>query len=131
MRLTRTRVHGFGKIVGPNGTLKPSGPSDAERFTLLAPGVASATRFATDSLPGYHVEVRDLLLGPIETAPDVPLDGFALMELSTGEIEISIDERKERREAGDLWFVRRGARIAIRNLGEIATIHTTVLRPNK
>jgi len=98
-------------------------------YRQLAKGVAATTQFSTDSLRGYHTEVMDLILGPQGDAPEVPLGGFALMELRAGRIQLTIDGKQTRRNSGDYWSVSKGARLAIHNLGELAVIHTLVFAP--
>ena len=100
-------------------------------YRQLAPGVlASATPlFTSDSLPGYTLEVIDLVLGPNQNAERVPLEGFALLELRAGVAQVTINGTATRREAGAHWFVPRGAQFAIRNLAEVTMIRATVFRP--
>jgi hypothetical protein len=97
----------------------------------LAPGVLATEEavFATDSIPGYQVRVRDLVIGPNQKADAVPLQGHALMELRSGEAEVAINGVSTRRQTGDLWLVPRGARFAIRSLAEATIIRTTMLEP--
>jgi len=91
-------------------------------------GVLATTHFTTDSLRGYHTEVRDLVFGPHSEASELPLDGDALMELRTGTIEVTLRGDKKERKAGEYWLVKRGARLAIRNVGELAVIRTILFR---
>lgn len=97
----------------------------------LAPGILASTTplFTTDSLPGYHVETIDLVMGPNQTAERVPLEGFVLMELRSGAADVTIDGRTTRREAESLWIVRRGARVSIKNAAEVTVIRATTLAP--
>ena len=106
-------------------------PAPQRELKQLAPGILASAQplFATDSLPGYRLEVRDLVLGPNQTADRVPLEGFVLMELRSGIAEVSINGRAARREAGSQWLVPRGARVAIKNLAEATVIRATVLVP--
>ncbi len=106
-------------------TLHPS------QYKQLADGVLSNSQpvFATDSLPGYRIEVRALVLGPNKSAPHVPLDGYAIMELRSGVIEVTTNGQLARRETSASWFVPKGARLAIRNLSELAVIRATVFTP--
>ena len=99
---------------------QPTQSQQPPRYKQLAPGIlASEPVFVTDSPPRHHVEIRDLALGPKQTAPRVPLEGFALMELRSGTLEVTINATATRREAGASWLVPRGARLAIKTRGEV------------
>jgi hypothetical protein len=110
---------------------QPTRVQEGNQFKQLAPGILVGAQgiFTTDSLPGYHVQVQDLVMGPKQEAPQIPLEGFAFMELRSGTVEVTIDGKSTRQEAGAWWFVRRGARVAIRNLEEVATIRAIVFTP--
>jgi hypothetical protein len=116
----------------PPAPTQPPRASAAETFTVLAPGVLwSATPvFASDAMPGQHVEVRNLIFGPNQNAPWVPVTtGFVLMELRAGVVEVTIDGQTSRKEGTNTWLVPRGAQLAIRNLTEITVIRTTLFLP--
>lgn len=98
-------------------------------YTPYAPGVLSATHFTTDSLPSYRIEVRDLLIGPRGEASDIPVPGFALMEVRAGAIDLSLNDTRSQRDLGNYWIVPRGVRVAIRNLGELAVIRVVFFTP--
>ncbi len=112
---------------------RPQAPPPPPERTLrqLAPGILASTTplFATDSLPGYHVETIDLVMGPNQTAERVPLAGFVLMELRSGAADVTIDGRTTHREAESQWIVRRGARVTIKNAAEVTVIRATTLTP--
>ena len=97
----------------------------------LAPGVLASAEplFTTDSLPRYRVVVRDLMLGPKLEAPKVPLEGFTLMELRAGAVEVSVNGKVTRYETDSYWLVPNGARVAIRNVGELSVIRAVTLIP--
>jgi hypothetical protein len=103
----------------------------AAQYAQLAQGIlmSGTPIFATDSIPHYRVEVRDLIVGPKQSAPEVPLKGFALMELRSGIVETTIDGKAERREAGSYWLVPPRSRLAIRNIGEVAIVRVVLLTP--
>jgi len=109
----------------------PPPPPPERTLRQLAPGIlASVTPlFTTDSLPGYHVETIDLVMGPNQTAERVPLTGFVLMELRSGAADVTIDGRTTRRETESHWIVRRGARVTIKNAAEVTVIRATTLTP--
>ncbi len=110
---------------------QPAPSQQPGRYTQLAEGILASTEpvFATDSIPRYHVEVRDLILGPNQNAPKVPLSGFTLMELRSGVVETTDGGKAVRRETGSVWLVARGAQLSIRNLSEAAVIRATSLVP--
>jgi len=109
---------------------RPQQPA-APGLVQLAPGIMwSATPLlVTDSIPGQHVEVRDLVLGPNQSAARVPLTGFVLMELRSGIAEVTTNGQTTRREAGAIWLVPSGAGLAIRNLAEVTVIRSTLISP--
>jgi hypothetical protein len=116
---------------GPDTTRQT--PPKPEVYRQLAEGVMASSEpvFATDSLPNYRVQILNLVVGPNKSAPRVPLDGAALMELRSGTLEVTINGRTTRREIGATWFVPAGAKVALRNLSEVAIIRTTVLALHK
>src|SRR5690242_5604080 len=83
--LTRSALLFLAAVV-PTRLLAQQQDTSRSPYTLYAPGVLSATYFASDSLLGYRMEVRDLLLGPRGEAPNVPVPGFALMEVRAGAV---------------------------------------------
>ena len=106
-------------------------PPAAPTLVQLAPGVmwSAIPLFTTDSIPGQHVEVRDLVLGPNQNAARVPLTGSVVMELRSGIAETTINGQTTRREAGAIWFVPRGASLSIRNVDEVTVIRATLINP--
>jgi hypothetical protein len=114
------------------GQARPQG-ARAETYRQLAEGVlvSSEPVFTTDSLPHYRIQVQNLVLGPNQNAPQVHLEGFALMELRSGTLEMTIDGKSARQETGTSWFVHQGARLALRNVSEVAIIRTTTFVPRK
>ncbi len=106
-------------------------PPRPRELKQLAPGIlgSAAPLFMTDSVPRYHIEIRDLMLGPKQNAPDVPLTGFTVMELRSGAVEVSVNGKVTRQEGGGYWLVPTGARVAIRNLAEVSFIRTVTLTP--
>lgn len=104
---------------------------EARQWKPLAEGIlqGAAPLFATDSIPGFHVEARDLILGPRKEAPVVPLKGYTIMELLSGEADVTIGERTTHQRAGTFWFVPRGKALAIRSTGETAVLRAITLTP--
>src|SRR5262245_12617597 len=85
----------------PPGQARPQGPP-TETYRQLGEGVMASSEpvFATDSLPGYRTQVLNLVMGPNKSAPQVPLEGFALMELRSGTLEVTINGKSVRQETG-------------------------------
>jgi hypothetical protein len=106
-------------------------PSASREYTQVAEGVlaSSAPLFVTDSIPRYHLEIRDFIIGPNKSAPRVPIEGFAVFELRAGMIETTIGGKAVRRETGNIWLVPARTALAVRNLGEVAILRATVLVP--
>jgi hypothetical protein len=113
-------------------TTRPA-PQKPETYRQLAEGVMASSEpvFATDSLAHYRVRVLNLVLGPNQNAPRVPLEGAAIMELRSGTVAVSINGKTTRQEVGATWFVPDGAKLALKNLSEVVIIRTTVLAPHK
>jgi hypothetical protein len=113
-------------------TTRPA-PQKPESYRQLAEGVMASSEpvFATDSLAHFHIQVLNLVLGPNKSAPRVPLEGAAIMELRSGSLEVTINGRTTRQEIGATWFVPAGAKLALKNLSEVAIIRTTMLAPRK
>ena len=95
-------------------------------YRSVAEGVHEAQIFGTDTLRDVRVEVKDLILGPGKSAPDVPLAGFGVTELKSGEVEMTIDGQTTRRRPGDFWLVRPGQKYAIKSLGAMAVLHVVI-----
>lgn len=110
---------------------RPPPGNQVRQYTQVAEGVltSSTPLFVTDSIPRYHVEVRDFIIGPNKSAPRVPIEGFAVFELRAGMIETTTGGKAVRRETGDIWLVPARTPLAVRNLGEVAILRATVLVP--
>src|SRR5229473_671213 len=83
------------------------------KYEPLAPGVQEAQIFRTDAFRDVIVEVKDIMLGPGKSAPEVPVRGFEVTELKSGEIETTIDGQTMKRHPGDFWLVRPGQKYSI------------------
>jgi len=95
-------------------------------YQSVAEGVHEAQIFGTDTLRDVRVEVKDFIFGPGKSAPDIPMAGFGVTELKSGEIETTIDGQTMRRRPGDFWLVRPGQKYSIKSLGEMAVLHVIV-----
>ena len=103
---------------------KPS-PEASHPYKKVAKDVLSRFHFATDSLPGYHTEVEDLVFGP-NAQEEMSFKGVALMELRGGRADVSVNDKPVKATVGDYWAVPSGAHLRIRNLGELAIIRKTL-----
>jgi quercetin dioxygenase-like cupin family protein len=57
----------------------------------------------------------------------IPLQGFYLAHLLSGEILATIDGETTRRSPGDYWAVKPGAIMQVRTIGDYAMLETTVI----
>ncbi len=107
----------------PEETREPVG---GVTYESVAPGMLGARIFTTDVLRDVFTEVKDFILGPGKSAPEVPTTGFAIVELKSGEVETMIDDQTVRRRPGDYWVVRPGTRYAIKNLDGLVVLHSFI-----
>lgn len=105
---------------------EPAQPPGGVNYEPVAPGVYAAALLKTDALRGVTVEVKDFLLGPRKSVPDMPARGFAVTELKAGEVETTIDGHTARRRPGDFWLVRPGQKYAIRSIGGMVVLHAVI-----
>lgn len=103
---------------------QPSNPADAVKYEAIAEGVQAAALFRTDALRDVIVDVRDVIVGPGRSAPNLPSTAFVVTELKSGEIETAIDGQATRRRPGAFWLVSPGQKYGIRSLGGMAVLHT-------
>jgi quercetin dioxygenase-like cupin family protein len=57
----------------------------------------------------------------------IPLQGFYLAHLLSGEILATIDGETTRRSPGDYWAVKPGAIMQVRTIGDYAMLETSVI----
>jgi quercetin dioxygenase-like cupin family protein len=57
----------------------------------------------------------------------IPLQGFYLAHLLSGEILATIDGETTRRSPGDYWAVKPGAIMQVRTIGDFAMLETSVI----
>jgi len=99
------------------------GPAPEVKYEEIAPGVQAAQLLKTDELRGLIVEVKDFIIGPGKSAPEVPVAGFIVTELKSGAAETTIDNQTTKRRPGEFWVVRPGQKYAVKSLGEVAVLH--------
>ena len=98
----------------------------AVKYQSVAEGVHEAQIFGADALSDVRVEVKDFIFGPGKSAPDIPVPGFVVTELKSGEVETTIGGQTMRRRPGDFWLVRPGLKYSIKNLGGMAVLHVII-----
>ena len=103
----------------------PETPTDV-RYEAIAPGVQAARLFRSDALRDVIVDIRDVLVGPGKSAPEMPTEGFALTELKSGEVETTIDGQVAKRRPGDFWMVRPGQKYGVKSLGGLVVLHVVI-----
>jgi quercetin dioxygenase-like cupin family protein len=75
-----------------------------------------------------HVKVESWdIAGQNHSAHEVPLRGFYLAHLLSGEISATIDGQMTNHAPGDYWTVKPGATMQVKVLGEFAVLETTIL----
>src|SRR5262249_11448758 len=80
---------------------------------------------------GVHVSVQSWKIAGHrdrdEVAQEIPLRGFYVAQLLSGDISTTIDGQTTRRAPGDYWTVKTGATMQVKVLGEFAVLETTVV----
>ncbi len=61
------------------------------------------------------------------TPQEIPLRGFYVAHLLSGDISTTIDGQTAQHLPGDYWAVRAGAAMQVKVLGEFAVLETTVV----
>ncbi len=106
-------------------------------YKVFAPWLQTSVRFVSDvSVPGgpsFKVKVYDWVIGPRREVPAFPLEGFATIQLTSGELETTIGGVTVERQAGDFWVVPPGTKFGISVKAEakygdnLASLHGVVL----
>jgi hypothetical protein len=86
-------------------------------YEALAQRVETRLRFTTDVAfaggPNLQVKVYDWTIGPRQEIVGFPLEGFATIEVKSGEFETTINEVRAVRHQGEHFVVPEGARLNI------------------
>lgn len=86
-------------------------------YEALAQRVETRLRFTTDVAfpggPNFQVKVYDWMIGPRQEVVGFPLEGFATIEVKSGEFETTINEVRAVRRQGEHFVVPEGARLNI------------------
>lgn len=105
---------------------EPRQATPAMKYEPIAAGVQQAQIFRTDALRDVIVEVKDVLFGPGKSAPTIPVQGFEVTELKSGEVETTIDGQTAKRRPGNFWLVNPGQKYSITAGPGPAVLHVTV-----
>jgi hypothetical protein len=65
--------------------------------------------------------------GRNDTAQEIPLHGFYVAHLLSGDISTTIDGQTAKRLPGDYWTVKAGATMQVKVFGEYAMLETIVV----
>jgi len=124
-----------GIVVSAHEAQVPQAPEHP--YTKFAPWLQTSVRFVSDvSVPGgasFKVKVYDWVIGPRREVPAFPLEGFATIQLLSGELETTIGSVTVERRAGDFWVVPPGTKFGIRVKAEatygdnLAILHGVIL----
>ena len=86
-------------------------------YQSLAQRVETQLRFTTDVAfpggPAFQVKVYDWVIGPRQEISNFPLEGFATIEVKSGELETTINGVTTRPHEGEHFAVPEGARLDI------------------
>lgn len=96
------------------------------RSEAIAAGVQQTQIFRTDGFRDVIIDVKDVIFGPGKSAPAIPVQGFEVTELKSGEIETTIDGQTTKRRPGDFWLVRPGQKYSMTSGPGPAVLHVTV-----
>jgi quercetin dioxygenase-like cupin family protein len=72
------------------------------------------------------VETWDLLSSREGAEQEIPLSGFYVAHLLSGQISSSVDGKRVERKPGDYWTVAAGTRMHVKVLREFAVLETIV-----
>ena len=72
-----------------------------------------------------HISVQSWAIAPQER--EIPLRGFYMAHLLSGQISTTIDGQAMEHLPGDYWTVKPGATMHVKAIGEVAVLETTVV----
>jgi quercetin dioxygenase-like cupin family protein len=85
----------------------------------------TATPAKNGAPQAVHVSVQSWAIAPQER--EIPLRGFYVAHLLSGQISTTIDGQTTEHLPGDYWTVKPGATMQLKALGEVAVLETTVV----
>jgi quercetin dioxygenase-like cupin family protein len=107
-------------IVGPAPRAIAQAPSPTPVYEANA--TIPAKNGATQAV---HVSVQSW--GIAGTEHEIPLQGFYVAHLLSGQISATIDGQTTQHLPGDYWTVNAGAAMRVKAGGEVAVLETTVV----
>jgi hypothetical protein len=122
MRQRRTRRFGFGAasvaLAATMASAQTFSPTTLFEGTTTTPGKTGAPQ-------SVHVSVQAWRIAGQEQ--ELPLRGFYLAHLLSGQISTTIDGRTSEHLPGDFWTVAVGASMRVKVVGEVAALETIVV----
>jgi hypothetical protein len=103
-----------------------SAPSHA-MYSAVAPGLLASKGFAGLLQPGVEAQVQDLIVGPQQVVPDVPVSGVEIVELRSGAIQITLDGKVSEQRPGSYWIVYPHQKYSLHNSETMALLHVVTL----
>lgn len=87
-------------------------------YQALSQRVETRARFTTDIAfpggPNFQIKVYDWLIGPRQEIANFPLEGFATIEVKSGELDATINGVTTRHREGEHFAVPEAARFDIK-----------------
>ncbi len=102
------------------GETKFSSYQPKNPYAALAAGIMTRTLFETSSRQGYHVEVRDLLVGPGQHSESVSLPGAAVFEVRSGSGVMTVNGKPQELKLGSTFTLPEGQAFTIENKSDSA-----------
>jgi len=87
-------------------------------YAEVSKGLLTRTVFETDAPGDVHIEVRDLLVGPGQTAASVSLPGAAVFEVRLGSGNVVVDGKIREIQTGSTMALSEGESFVVENKGE-------------
>lgn len=85
-------------------------------------------RTKAGELRNIHVVIRNWTIRRGEKVSKFPEQGFMIVQLRTGKVNVSIGGKEAKRKPGDFWPVPAGSSMGIEVTSEAAILQTTVVR---
>jgi mannose-6-phosphate isomerase-like protein (cupin superfamily) len=115
----KRRAKGLGTLPQPPpDQVKYSDYKPDKPFEQIAPGVAARTLYSTDESNQYHVEIRDILIGPRQKASNIQLEGAAVFEVRQGNGLVVTGEKRQTVAESSTFALSEGEPFNFENSGE-------------
>jgi len=105
----------------------PVASAQIANYETLAPGILEQRTFSAQALPGVQAEVRNFLVGPGQSAENIPVEAVEITQLTAGEAEVTVGSQTSRRGPGDYWIVEPGQKYSLKSLGSMLALHVFIL----